>query len=54
MRINVLEPSSSVMDIDGIMKVIKKLLHTKSTLDTSNKLRNLQRPKDVNTYIPKK
>ena len=30
------------MDIDGIMKVIKKLLLTKSMQESSNKLRNLQ------------
>ena len=45
-RINVSEPSSSVMYIDGIMKVIKKLLLTKSIFRSlcSNKLRNLQNP----------
>ena len=39
-RINVSEPSSSVMDIDGIMKAVKKLLLTKSMQESSNKLRN--------------
>ena len=36
-RINVPEPSSSVMDIDGIMKAVKKLLLTYMQ-EPSNKL----------------
>ena len=42
-RINVSEPSSSVMYIDGIMKPLKKLLFTKSMQKFKNKLRNLQK-----------
>ena len=41
-RINVSEPSSSVMDTDRIMKAVKKLLLTKSMQEPSNKLRNLK------------
>ena len=47
-RINVSEPSSSVMDIDGIMKLLKKLLFTKSMQESSKKLRILQRFVTVN------
>ena len=40
-RINVSEPSSSVMDVDEIMKAVKKLLLT-YIQEPSNKLRSLQ------------
>ena len=39
-RINVSEPSLSVMHVDGIMKAVKKLLFTKSMEEYKNKLRN--------------
>jgi len=55
-RINVSEPSSIVMDIDGIMKAVKKLLLTKSMQESSNKLRNSQSLKSfnfTNEFIPK-
>ena len=47
-RIKVSEPPSNVMHIDGIMKVIKKLLLTKSMQESSNKLCNLQNISEKN------
>ena len=41
-RINVSKPLSSVMDTDGIMKLLKKLLLTYKQ-EPSNKLRSIQK-----------
>ena len=41
------EPSSSVVDTDRIMKAVKRLLLKKSIKKSSNKLRNLQTPTEI-------
>ena len=41
-RINVSEPSPSIMDTDRMMRAVKKLLLTMSMQKSSNKLRYLQ------------